>query len=109
MLVQLLVTSATTLVASSGFWSFMLYRNRTRKATKKLLLGLAYDRILCDGMEYINRGWITKDEFETFRTTLYEPYENCGGNGVASRIMQDVSKLPIRNPAKLARARRFAS
>lgn len=109
MWVQVLITSSATLLASSGLWSFIMYRTKTRKSSQKLLLGLAYEKILSDGMVYINRGWITKDEYEAYRATLYEPYANCGGNGVATRVMQEVSNLPIRNPAKLARVRRYAN
>lgn len=49
------------------------------------------------GMRYIDRGWITQDEYENLNTYLYEPYMKLGGNGSALRVMQEVNKLPIRN------------
>lgn len=49
------------------------------------------------GMRYIDRGWITQDEYENLNTYLYEPYKKLGGNGSALRVMQEVNKLPIRN------------
>lgn len=47
-------------------------------------------------MEYIKRGWITKDEYEDLRDYLYKPYKELGGNGSAERIMLEVDKLEIR-------------
>ena len=44
----------------------------------------------------IQRGWITKDEFENLNDYLYRPYEELGGNGTAEKIMQEVRKLPLR-------------
>lgn len=61
-----------------------------------MLLGLAHDRIMSLGMEYINRGYITHDEYENLRRYLFEPYEALGGNGSAGRVMQEVDKLPIK-------------
>lgn len=46
-------------------------------------------------MSYVDRGWITKDEYEDFFKYLYEPYAKFGGNGLAERVMLEVAKLPI--------------
>jgi hypothetical protein len=62
-----------------------------------MLIGLGHDRIMYLGMRYIDRGWITRDEYENLNTYLYEPYKNLGGNGSALRVMQEVNKLPIRD------------
>lgn len=85
-----------SVLASSGFWAFLQRRDSTKRATHKLLLGLAYDKIATLGMHYIERGWISRDEYEEFRKYLYEPYKEFGGNGVAEQIMQQVSNLPLR-------------
>lgn len=53
------------------------------------------DRIMYLGMSYIERGYITQDEYENLKVYLFEPYEKLGGNGSAKRIMQEVDKLPI--------------
>ena len=45
---------------------------------------------------YIERGWITQDEYENLNDYLYKPYFKMGGNGAAKRIMQEVDNLPIR-------------
>lgn len=86
--------------ASGGFWAFVtaIYNNRSKKQTAliKLMLGIGHREIVECGMEYINRGYITKDEYEDLVHYLYDPYVELGGNGTAERIMQEVKKLPIK-------------
>lgn len=111
-LTQCVVTIACAIIASSGFWSVIMKRMdqkeeekrareeiaaQNREAQKKLLIGLAHDRIITLGMTYIERGYITKDEYENFFTYLYRPYAESGGNGSGSRIANELTKLPIRN------------
>ena len=60
-----------------------------------MLIGLGHDRIMYLGICYIERGWITQDEYENLYKYLYKPYELMGGNGSAKRIMKEVEKLPI--------------
>lgn len=95
---QLVLTSVVSVIASSGFWAWLQTRGKTKTATDRLLLGLAYDKIVSLGMSYIDRGWISRDEFEDFQNYLYIPYKDAGGNGVAERIMLDVGRLPLRSP-----------
>jgi hypothetical protein len=100
---QWLVTVLTVIGsvgASSGFWAWMMKRDNTKTAMARLLRGLAYDKIVTLGLNHIERGWISRDEYEEFRKYLYEPYKDFGGNGVAERIMSEVSNLPLRSPAK---------
>jgi len=92
---QFIVTSLVTLAASSGFWAYVVRRLSMKTSTKKLLLGLAYDKLATLGIQYIQRGTITRDEYEEYVTGLYEPYIQCGGNGVGKRIMEAVSALPL--------------
>ena len=47
------------------------------------------------GMQYIERGWITKDEYDTLQD-LYKPYKKLGGNGSGTKIMNEVEKLPLK-------------
>ena len=51
-------------------------------------------------MSYIKKKWITKDEYEDFVKYLYNPYSKFGGNGLAEKIMQEVSQLPFNDPKK---------
>jgi hypothetical protein len=97
---QLLVALAALISAvgsAAGFWAYIRHRGSTRTATTKLLMGLGYDKLIKLGVSYIERGWITKDEYEDMRKFLYEPYKALGGNGVAEKIMSDVTSLPLGN------------
>lgn len=104
--VPVTITSVATILASTGLWAWitarMQRRDVTRTQTDRLLQGLAYDKIVSLGMQYIERGWITKDEYEDYRKYLYEPYKALGGNGVTERVVAEVSNLPLRSRAMYA-------
>ncbi|QEQ93526.1 hypothetical protein SEA_GIRLPOWER_27 [Streptomyces phage GirlPower] len=97
---QLALTSLVTLGASSGFWAYLQHKDRARSATTRLLMGMAYDTITTLGIAYIERGWVTKDEYEELRKYFFEPYKALGGNGVAERIMGEVSRLPFQSHSR---------
>ena len=90
-----IISVSTAIIASSGLWAYLQSRDARKDATVQLLLGLAHDRIIYLGMSYIDRGWITKDEYEDLIKYLYEPYQTFGGNGLAEKIMNEVQTLPI--------------
>ena len=94
---QIIIAVVTAVLASSGFWAFIMKRADKKSAEAKLLMGLACDRIVHLGMTYIDRGWITKDEYETLYDYLWLPYRECGGNGTAARVMSAVDRLEIRS------------
>jgi hypothetical protein len=93
--IQVIVTIVCSVVASSGFWAFIQKKNESKDVKSQMLVGLAHDRIMYLGMIYIERGWITQDEYENLYEYLYKPYEKMGGNGSAKRVMMEVNKLPI--------------
>ena len=95
--IQIMFTIIGSVIASSGFWSYIQKRSENKDVKTIMLIGLAHDRIIYLGMSYIERGWITKDEYENLYEYLYQPYEKLGGNGSATRIMNEINKLPIRN------------
>lgn len=95
--VQMMLTIIGSVVASSGFWAYIQKKLEKKDIKTMMLIGLAHDRIIYLGMSYIERGWITNDEYENLHDYLYKPYEQMGGNGAAKRIMNEVQKLPIRN------------
>mgnify|MGYP000106478609 CR=1 FL=1 len=84
------------LLTSGGLWALVSKRVDKNNAERKMLVGLAHDRIIHLGMAYIERGYVTQDEYENLQVYLYEPYEKMGGNGSARRVMEEVRKLPIR-------------
>lgn len=96
-LTQLAVTIFCSVLASSGLWAYLAKRAERKDVKTEMLIGLAHDRILSLGMAYIERGWITRDEYENLYTYLYQPYEKLGGNGSAAKVMTEVNRLPIRN------------
>ena len=81
-------------MASSGLWAFLGNRFDKRSAERELIIGIGHVELVYYGMQYIERGWITKDEYETLKE-LYEPYVKLGGNGSGKKIMAEVEKLPI--------------
>ena len=93
---QIVLTVFSSVLASSGLWTFLQKRAERKDVKTEMLIGLAHDRILYLGMQYIERGWITQDEYENLYEYLYKPYEKLGGNGSAKRVMSEINKLPIR-------------
>ena len=85
------------LLASTGMWGFLTAITSKRSYRDKLLLGLAYERIVALGMAYIEKGYITKDEYDDLEKYLYEPYLAMDGDGAAKRIMEQVNRLEIRS------------
>lgn len=76
------------------------YKNRIDQLASMLTSNVRaansiYPTTLHLGMCYIERGWITQDEYENLNDYLYKPYEKMGGNGSAQKIMLEVNKLPI--------------
>jgi len=93
---QIIITMLCSVMASSGFWAYMMKRIEKKDVKTEMLIGLGHDRIISLGLYYIERGWITQDEYENINDYLYKPYAKMGGNGTAERIMNEVNKLSIR-------------
>lgn len=92
-----LITAVASVLASTGFWTFLQKRMDKSSLITKMLLGLAHDRIIELGMKYIDQGRISNDEYENLYEYLYLPYKEMGGNGTAERVMQAVKKLEVRD------------
>ena len=90
-----LIILVTSIIASQGIWTLVGARIGLRSSRIELLKGLAHDRIIHVGRNYIKRGWISYDEYEDFMVYLYDPYAKLGGNGLAEKVIEDVKKLPI--------------
>ena len=61
--IQMAVTVVCAVLASSGFWAYLQKRNENKDVKTQMLIGLAHDRIIYLGMQYIERGWITQDGY----------------------------------------------
>lgn len=87
-----------------AFIQFLITRsdNKKQEENTKLelisecLIGIGHDRIMHLGQQYIERGSLTRAEYENIHDYLYKPYHNLGGNGAAEKIMNDINKLPIK-------------
>jgi hypothetical protein len=96
-LLEMFITILCAVLASSGFWAVIQKRMEKKDVKIQMLIGLAHDRIISLGLSYIERGYITSDEYENLVDYLYKPYEAMGGNGTAKKIVDEVKKLEIRH------------
>lgn len=92
---QMTLTIVCSVLASSGFWAYIQNRANKKDLKTQMLIGLGHDRIIYLGMTYIDRGWITQDEYENLYEYLYKPYEAMGGNGSAKQVMDNVKRLRL--------------
>lgn len=93
---EMFITILCSVLASSGLWTVIAKRLDRKDVKTRMILGLAHDRIITLGMGYIERGWISNEEYEDLKKYLYEPYRQLGGNGTAERVMRTVDQLPIK-------------
>ena len=100
---QIVIAVFTSVLASSGLWAYLTKRMESRDIKTEMLIGLAHDRIMYLGMQYIEHGYITQDQYENLQKYLYMPYKKMGGNGSAERVMAEVNKLPIRKSSYVAK------
>lgn len=92
----LVVALGGFLAGSGGFWVYLTRKYEKKDAVDKLIMGLAHDKIVFLGMKYIEKGFVTKDEYDDLFKYFWEPYEALGGDGSAERIIRIVDLLPLR-------------
>lgn len=97
---ELVLTLIAAVFGSTGFWSWLQARFRTKSAEDRLLMGIGYSKIIQETNRYIKQGWITADEYNDLNKHLYQPYKDMGGNGTAKRQMEIVGNLPSTPPKK---------
>lgn len=83
-----------------GFWTWVMHRGSAQSNEAKLLMGIAYSKIIQQCDTYIKRGYITSDEYHELYHYLYKPYADMGGNGTAERQMGIVKELPSKEGGK---------
>lgn len=96
-ILEILTGIISAVITSSGFWIFVEKRRGNRALERKLMIGLAHDRIVSLSIEFIRRGWVSHDEYENLYNFLYIPYKEMGANGSAERLMDEVKNLPLLN------------
>lgn len=97
---EMILTIVVSVLGSSGLWAYIASRNKYQDAASQMLLGLGHDRIIFLERKFIERGYITYDEYENLYEYLYKPYKDMNGNGTAEKLMEDVKKLPIKENIK---------
>jgi hypothetical protein len=83
--------------ASTGLWALLSKLLDKCGAHNQMLLGLGHYRITTVAKQYLERGWITADEYENLHEYLYAPYLRLGGNGTVKGLMARVDALPIKS------------
>lgn len=84
----------TTVLSGPGIWAWAKTRTQRNDSEDKLLLQIAKNQLVSKGHEYLERGYITMDEYEEYEAE-YELYSALGGNGLARRIFEQVDDLPM--------------
>lgn len=57
-ILQAIITVLCSVIASSSFWLFIEKKSNKKDLSSKMLIGLAHERIVSLGMEYIKKGVI---------------------------------------------------
>jgi len=99
--VRVITIIVGSVFGSTGMWTFLRSRDTKRAATTRLMMGMARETITTHGLAYIERGYITKEEFDELDKYFYRPYVALGGNGTAQRIMDEVGRLPFSSRSRL--------
>lgn len=100
-MLEAFVTILVSVLASSGVWAVVMKAMDKKDVRTQMLIGLGHDRIMYLGNKYIERKYITSEEYENLVDYLYKPYELMGGNGSAKRVIEEVKKLPLNKPNEL--------
>lgn len=93
-LAELANPAVTTLLGGSGIWAWLKTRTDRNDSEDKLLLQVARNQLVSQGRFYLDRGYITMDEYEEYESE-YDMYSRLGGNGLARRVFKQVDELPI--------------
>lgn len=93
-LAELANPAVTALLGGSGIWAWARTRSERNDSEDQLLLQVAKNQLISQGRFYLERGYITMDEYEEYESE-YKVYAALGGNGLARRVFKQVDDLPI--------------
>lgn len=82
------------LFGAPGFWALVKTKTDRNGNSVKLLLSVSRNQLIALGRTYIERGYITMDEYEEYEAE-YKIYSTLGGNGLARRVFEQVDELPM--------------
>ena len=86
--------AVTALLGGSGLWAWVKTKADHNDNADKLLMSISRNQLVALGRKYIERGYITMDEYEEYEAE-YQIYSALGGNGLARRIFEQVDELPM--------------
>lgn len=86
--------AVTALLGGSGIWAWAKAKADHNNNVAKLLLSVSRNQLIALGRSYIERGYITLDEYEEYEAE-YQIYSALGGNGLARRVFKQVDELPM--------------
>lgn len=95
--IEVLITIAGSVFASSGLWTLILYKAKQKDTGLLMTRGMAHYQIIEEGQKFIDRGWITHEEYDDFMKYLGNPYLESGSNGLAKKMIDDISDLPFKS------------
>lgn len=95
--IEMLITIIGSVFASSGLWTLILYKAKEKDTGVQMTRGLAHYQIIAEGQKYIERGWITHEEYDDFMKYLGNAYLESGSNGLAKKMIDDISDLPFKS------------
>ena len=84
----------SALFGAPGMWAFVKAKTDRNDDSAKLLLSVSRNQLVALGRTYIERGYITMDEYEEYEAE-YKIYSSLGGNGLARRLFEQVDDLPM--------------
>ena len=97
---EFILAIAGIVFASTGFWTFLINiiqnHNKKHDALTQMVLGLGHEKIIELCLKYIDRGYVTDDEYSDLIKYLYKPHNVLGGDGTADKLVDEVKKLPIK-------------
>ena len=95
--IEMIVTIIGSVFTSSGLWTLILYKSKQKDTEVLMTRGMVHYQIIDEGQKFIERGWITHEEYDNFMKYLGDPYLESGSNGMAKKIINDVSNLPFKS------------
>ena len=93
----LLETYTIVLPFLLGYIVWLLKRqNKKRDANSKGTMLLLRVQLIEYHEKWTERGYITKHGLENF-IEMYDAYHSLGGNGMVTKLLEEIKKLPIRD------------
>lgn len=84
----------SAIFGAPGIWAWAKTKADHNDNVAKLILAVSKNQLISLGRIYIERGYVTMDEYEEYEKE-YSIYSALGGNGLARRVFEQVDDLPM--------------